>query len=77
MTVEPYPQKDMGLAEWMQRLATRCVKGLRGLQHPARLRELQFPSMHSHILRTTLITDYNLFLGNLNLPLEEFFNAPA
>ncbi len=44
---------------------------------PARLRELQLPSMQSHILRTTSITVYNLFHGNLNLQLEEFFDEPA
>ncbi len=54
-------------------LATRCVKGLRGLQYSARLRELQLPSMQSHILRSTLITAYNFFHGNL----KEFFDAPA
>ncbi len=56
---------------------TRCVKGLRGLQYAARLRELQLSSMQSHILPTTLITAYNLFHGNLGLPLEEFSNVPA
>ncbi len=34
-------------------------------------------SMQSHILRSTIITAYNFFHGNLNLPLEEFFDAPA
>ncbi len=38
--VAPYLQKDLKLVERIQRLATRCVKGLRGLQYPARLREL-------------------------------------
>ncbi len=61
----------------MQRPATRCVKGLRGLQYPALLRELQLPSMQGHILRTALITAYKLFHGNLNLPPEGFFDAPA
>ncbi len=75
--VTPYLQKDLKLVESMQRLATRCVKGIRGLQYPARLRELQLPFMQSHILRTTLITAYNLFHSNLILPLEEFFDAPA
>ncbi len=32
-----------------------------------RLRELQLPSTQSHILRSTLITAYNFFHGNLNL----------
>ncbi len=53
------------------------MKGLRGLQYPARLRELQLPSMQSHILRTTSITAYNLFHGDLGLPLDEVFDAPA
>ncbi len=75
--VAPYLQKDLKLVERMQRLATRCVKGLRGSQYPARLRELQLPPMQSRILRSTFITAYNLFHGNLNLPLEEFFDAPA
>ncbi len=75
--VAPYLQKDLKLVERMQRLATRCVKGLRGLQYPARLRELQLPSMQSRILRSTLITAYNFFHGNLNLPVEEVFDAPA
>ncbi len=72
-----YLQRDLQLVERMQRLATRCVKGLRGLQYPARPRELQFPFMQSHILRTALITAYKLFHGNVNLPPEEFFDAPA
>ncbi len=53
--VAPYLQKDLKLVERMQRLATRCVNDLRGLQYPARLRELQLPSMQSHIFRATLI----------------------
>ncbi len=39
--------------------------------------ELQFLSMQLRILRSTLITDYNLFHGNLILPLGGFFAAPA
>ncbi len=70
--VAPNLQKYLKLVGRMQRLATRCVKGIHGLQYPARLRELQFPFMQSHILRSTLIMAYNLFHGNLNLPLEEF-----
>ncbi len=70
-------KKDLKLVKRMQRHATRCVKGLRGLQYPARLREVQLPSMQSQILRSTLMTAYNLFQGNLNLPLEELFDAPA
>ncbi len=58
-------------------LATRCVQGLRGLQYPARLRELKVPSMEHHILRATLIMAYTLFYGNLNLHLNEFFDAPG
>ncbi len=73
----PYLQKDFKLVERMKRPVTRCVKGLCGLQYPARLRELQLLSIESHIFRTTLITACSLFLGNLNLPLEEFFDAPA
>ncbi len=73
----PYLQKDLNLVKRMQRLATRCVKGLRGLQYPVRLRELQLPSMQHHILRAMLITAPNLFHGNPNLPLEEFFDALA
>ncbi len=34
-------------------------------------------NLQSHILRSTLITAYNFFHGNLNLPLEECFDAPA
>ncbi len=75
--VASYLQKDLQLVKRMQRLATGCVKSLRGLQYPARLRELQLPSMQSPILRSTLITAYNLFHGNLNLPLEEYFDVPA
>ncbi len=73
----PYRQKDLKLVERMQRLATRCMEGLSGLQYPARLRELQLPSMQRHILRTTLITADSLFHGNLNLPTEKVFDAPA
>ncbi len=75
--VAAYLQRDLKLVERMQRLKTRCVKGLRGLQYPARLRELQLPSMQSHILRTTLTTAYKLFHGNMNLLPEDFFDAPA
>ncbi len=71
--VAPYLHKDLKL---LARLATRYVKGLRGLQYPARVRELQLPSIQSHILRSTLITADNLFHGHLNL-LKEFFDAPA
>ncbi len=69
------PKKDLKLVERMQRLATRCVKGLCGLQYPARLRELQLSHMHRHILRSTLITAYNIFHGNLNLHLKDAPNS--
>ncbi len=75
--VVPYLLKDLKLVEEMQSLAKPRAKGLLGLQYPAQLRELQLPFMQSHILRSTLITAYNLFHGNLNLPLEEFFDVPA
>ncbi len=75
--VGPYLQKDLKLVNRMQRLATRCVKGLRGLQYTARLRELQLSSMQSPIFLSTLITAYNLFHGNLHLPLEDVFDVPA
>ncbi len=61
--VTPYLQEYLKLVE------TRCLKGFRGWQYPARLRELQFPSMQCHILRAVLITAYDLFHGNLSLPL--------
>ncbi len=61
----PYLQKDLKLVERIQRLATRCAKGFRGLQYPPLPPELQLPSMQSHILRTMVIMAYNLF--NLNL----------
>ncbi len=70
-------KSDVKVGETMQRHATRFVKGLRELVYPALLRELQLSSMQSHFLRTTLLTAYNLFHGNLNLPLEEFFDSPA
>ncbi len=65
------------LVERMQRLGTLCVKGLRRLRDPALQREIQHPSMQHHILRATLIMADTLFHGNLNLPLEEFVDAPA
>ncbi len=33
--------------------------------------------MQRHIRRATLIMAYHLFHGDLNLPVEEFFDAPA
>ncbi len=75
--VAPYLRRDLKLVDRMQRLATRCMKGLRGLQYPAQLQELQLPSMQSHILRTASITAYKLFHGSMNLPQEEFSDAPA
>ncbi len=56
--VAPYLQRDLKLVERLQRLATRCVKALRGLEYPAQLRELQLPSMQSPILRATVKTAY-------------------
>jgi len=73
----PYLDKDIKLVEGLQRLATRMVKGLRETPYPARLEALRLFSMEHRLLRGDLILTYNLFLGRLDLPLEEFFEAPG
>ncbi len=62
--------------EKLQRLATRTVKGMRGLYCEDRLRWLNFFSIERRLLRGDLIMAY-MFQGQLDLPLEDFSEAPS
>ncbi len=73
----PYLRQDIILIEKLQRLATRMVKGLRDLSYENRLRRLNLFSIERRLLRGDLILAYNVFQGRLDVPLEEFFEAPT
>ncbi len=67
-----YP-KDIDHLERLQRLATRMVKGCRGLSYEDRLEKLSLFSLACRRLRVGLILAYNLSNGSFDLPIEEFF----
>ncbi len=75
--VSPYLQKDIGLTERLQKLATRLVKGLRHFPYERRLEILGLLSLVHLRLRADLILVYNILHGRVNLPIDEFFGTPA
>ncbi len=63
--------------EKLQRLATRMVKSPRDLSYDDRLRRLNLFAIERRLLRGDLILAYNMFQGRLDMPLDEFFEAPS
>ncbi len=61
--------------ERIQCLATRMVKGMRELPCEERLHRLNIFSPEWRRLRGDLILAYNIFLGRLDFPQAEFFEA--
>ncbi len=72
----PYLNKEIDHLERLQRLATRMVKGCRGLSYDERLEKLSLFSLARRRLRGDLILAYNLSNGSFDLPVEEFFTRP-
>ncbi len=65
------------MTERLQELATRLVKGLWHFPYERRLEILGLPSLVLLRLRADLVLLYNKLYGRVNLPIEEFFEAPA
>ncbi len=72
-----YLRQDIIMMEKLQRLATRMVKGLRDLPYEDRLRRLNLFSIERRLLLGDPILAYNMFQGRLDMPFEEFFEAPS
>ncbi len=70
----PYFRQDI---KKLQRLATKMMKGLKDLSEGDRLRRLNIFSIERRPLRADLILAYDIFQDRLNIPLEEFFEAPS
>ncbi len=70
-------EKKSSLVFWSNSRIMQSIFTWYAFSKGTSLEEPHLPSMQSHVLQTTLITAYNLLHGNLNLPLEEFFDAPA
>ena len=73
----PYLRRDIIHVERLQRLATRMVHGLHSLPYEDRLRRLNLFSLERRRLRGDLITTYNIFSGQMSIPLETFFTFPS
>ncbi len=69
----PYLKKDIDHLERLQRLATRMVKGCRGLSYEERLEKLSLFSLARRRLRSDLMSVNNLPNGSIGLPIEELF----
>ncbi len=75
--VSPYLQKDIGLKERLQKLATRLVIGLRNFPYERRLEILGLLSLVHLRLRADLVLVFNILHGRVKLPIDEFFETPA
>ncbi len=71
-----YLRRDIDHLERLQRLATRMVKGCRGLSYEERFEKLSLFSISCRRPRGDLILAYNLSSGSFDLPIEEFFTRP-
>ncbi len=69
----PYLKKDIDHLERLQWLATRMVKGCRGLSYEDKPEKLGLFSLARRRLRGDLFLAYNLSNGSFVLPIREFF----
>ncbi len=72
-----YLRHDIVLMEKLQRLASRMVKCMRDLSYEDRLKRLNLFLIGGRLLRGDLTMAYNMFQGQLDVQLADFFEAPS
>ena len=73
----PYLKKDILLLEKVQRLATRMVKGARGMTYEQRLSFCDLFSLERRRLRGDLLEVYRMVRGSANAPNATLLNPCA
>jgi len=69
----PYLVKDIALLEAVQRRATRCIEGMRGVAYEDRLRRLGLQTLETRRLRGDLVEMFRMYKGWSGLRFEDFF----
>ncbi len=69
----PTLRADINQHEWVQRVATRLVRGLRHVPYEERLRQLNLFSLERRRLRAHLILAFQILKGEVDLNPSEFF----
>ncbi|KFQ83752.1 hypothetical protein N337_06424, partial [Phoenicopterus ruber ruber] len=70
----PQPKKGMNLLEWVQRRATKMIRGMEHLSYEDRLRELGFFSLEKRRLWGDLIAGFQYIRGACNKDGEKLFS---
>lgn len=70
----PHLQKDIRALERVQRVATRRIKGMRGLSYPERLAALNLYSLERRRLRGDLIETFKVLKGFTDIPADKLFS---
>ncbi len=69
-------EENVDHLERFQRLATRMIKNREGLPYEERLEKLNVHSLARRRLISDLILVYDLNIGSLDIPLEEYCTRP-